>query len=46
MVVDGDVEVFPAGAAHVITLAVAGDAMDGAFDAGELLDVEVEKSPG
>ena len=43
MVVDGDVEEFPAGAADVIALAVAGDAMAGALDPSELLDVEVEE---
>ena len=43
VVVDGDVEVLPAGAADVIALAVAGDAVAGAHDAGELLDVEVEE---
>lgn len=42
-VIHGDVEIFPAGAAGVTTLAVAGDAMAGGFDAGELLDVEVEE---
>lgn len=43
VVVDGDVEIFPAGPADMIALAVASDAMTGAFDAGELLDVEVKK---
>jgi hypothetical protein len=43
VVIDGDVEVFPTGAAGVIALTVAGDAMAGAFDAGELLDVEMEQ---
>jgi hypothetical protein len=43
VIVDGDVEIFPSGAADVITLAVTRDAMTRAFDAGELLDVEVEE---
>ena len=43
VVIDGDVEELPAGAADVIALPVAGDAMAGACDARELLDVEVEK---
>ena len=43
VIVDSDVEVFPTGAADMIALAVAGDAMAGAFDARELLDVEVEQ---
>ena len=43
VIVDGDVEIFPPGAAGVIVLAVAGDAVAGARDAGELLDVEVEE---
>jgi hypothetical protein len=43
MIVDGDVKELPAGAARVIPLAIAGDAMTGALDAGEFLDVEVDE---
>ena len=43
MVIDGDVEELPACAAGMIALAVAGDAVAGAHDAGELLDVEMEQ---
>ena len=46
VIVDGDVEVFPACTADVIVLAVAGDAVAGALDAGELLDVEMEQFAG
>ena len=43
VVVEGDVEIFPASAADMIALAVASDAMTGAFEAGELLNVEVDE---
>ena len=43
VVVDGDVEVFPACAAGVIALAVTGDAVARAHDASEFLDVEMEE---
>ena len=43
MVIDGDVEELPARARGVIALAVAGDAMAGAHDASELLDVEMDE---
>src|SRR6266446_6473639 len=43
VIVDGDVEVFPTCAAGVIALAVAGDAVARAHDAGEFLDVEMEQ---
>ena len=46
MVVDGDVEELPNGPAGVIALAVAGDAMAWAHDAGELLDVEMDELAG
>jgi len=46
MVVDSEVEVFPACTANVIMLPVAGDAMAGARNARELLDVEMEKIAG
>ena len=46
VIVDGDVKIFPAGAADVIVLAVAGDAVAWAHDAGEFLDVEVEEFAG
>lgn len=42
-VVDGDVDVFVAGTAGVIALAVAGDAMADALDPGKFLDVEVDE---
>ena len=45
MVVDGDVEELPARARRVVAL-VAGDAMAGAHDAGELLDVEMNEFTG
>jgi hypothetical protein len=45
MIIDGDVEELPAGAGDMIALAVAGDTMAGADDAGELLDVEVDEFP-
>ncbi len=40
---DGHVRIFQTPAADVIALAVAGYAMADALDAGELLDIEVEK---
>ena len=43
MVVDGDVEVIPTGPANVIALAVAGHAVAGALDAGQFLNVEVNR---
>ena len=43
MIVDGDVEELPAGAAGVVALTVAGDTVAGARDAGELLNVEVDE---
>src|ERR1700712_4027145 len=44
MVVDGEVEVFPAGpAALALAGAVAGDAMTRPFEAPELLDVDVDQ---
>jgi len=43
VVVDGDVQILPARAARVVELAVAGDAMARADNAGQLLDVEVEE---
>jgi hypothetical protein len=43
VVVDGDMKVFPAGAASVIELAVPGDAVPWADNASEFLDVEVEE---
>jgi len=43
VVIDGDVEELPAGAADGDRAAGRGDAMAGACDARELLDVEVEK---
>ncbi len=43
MVVDGDVEELPTGAWGVIVLAVAGDAVAGAHDARELLDIEMDE---
>ena len=43
MIVDGDVEIFPAGAPDMIVLAVTGDAMTRTFDASEFLDVEVNE---
>lgn len=46
MIIDGDVEELPAGTAGVIVLPVAGDAMAGARDAGELLDIEMDQSRG
>ena len=43
-VVDGDMQVFPAGAAlAALAVAVAGDAMADTVDAAELLDVEVDQ---
>jgi len=41
-VIDADMDVFPAGAAHLVT-SVVGDAVAGADDAAELFDVEVEE---
>jgi hypothetical protein len=46
VVVDGDVEELPAGPADMIALTIASDAVAGAFDAGQLLDVEVEEFSG
>jgi hypothetical protein len=43
VVVDGNVEIFPAGAAGVVELTVAGDTMARADNASELLDVEMEE---
>jgi hypothetical protein len=43
MIVDGDVEELPTGAADMIVLRIAGDAMARADDAGEFLDVEVNE---
>ena len=43
MIVDGDVEILPARAADMIMLAIPGDAVAGALDAGELFDVEVDE---
>ena len=43
VIIDGDVKVLPTGAAGVIALAVAGDAMAEALDAGELLNIEVDE---
>ena len=43
VIVDGDVEIFPADAAHMVGLAIAGDAVTEAFDASELLDVKVNE---
>ena len=43
MVVDGDVEELPTGARGVIVLAIAGDAMAWAHDAGELFDIEMDE---
>jgi len=43
VIVDGDVQELPTGAADVVALAIAGDAMAGAFDPGQLLDVEVDE---
>src|SRR5260221_5969461 len=42
-VIDGDVEKLPSGAAGVIALAVASDAVADPLDAGELLDIEVDE---
>ena len=42
-IVDGDVQIFPSGAADVIVLWVASDAIAGTHDACEFLDVEAEK---
>jgi hypothetical protein len=42
-IINRDVDVFVAGAAGVIALAVAGDAVADALDAGEFLDVEVDE---
>src|SRR5260221_13312411 len=42
-VIDGDVEKLPSGAAGVIALAVARDAVADPLDAGELLDIEVDE---
>ena len=43
VIVDSDVEILPAGAAGVVELAIAGDAMTRADNASELLDVEMEE---
>ena len=43
MIVDGDVEILPAGARSVIALAISGDAVARADDAGELFDVEMDE---
>jgi len=43
VIVDGDVKIFPTGAADVVVLAVAGDAMACADNPSEFLDVEVEE---
>ena len=43
VIVDGDVEIFPADAADMIGLAIAGDAVAEAFDAGQLFDVEMNE---
>jgi hypothetical protein len=43
VVVDGDVQILPTGPAGVVELAVAGDAMAWADNAGELLNIEVEE---
>jgi hypothetical protein len=43
VVVDGDVEELPSGPADMIALTIASDTVAGAFDAGQLLDVEVEE---
>jgi hypothetical protein len=43
MIVDGDVEELPTGAADMIVLRIAGDAVARADDAGEFLDVEVNE---
>ena len=45
MVVDGHVEELPSGAAGFI-LRVAGDAVAGLVDAGQLLDVDVQQVSG
>jgi hypothetical protein len=43
VVVDGQVQVLPAdAAARTLPRAVAGDAMVGAYEAAELLDVDVD----
>ena len=43
MVINGDVQILPARTAGVIVLAIPGDAVAGAHDAGEFLDVEMEE---
>jgi len=43
VIIDGDVEELPAGARGVIVLAVAGEAMAGAHDAGELFDIAMDE---
>ena len=45
MVIDGDIEKLPAGAAGFI-LGIAGEAMAGLVDAGQLLDVDVQQVAG
>ena len=44
-VIDADMDIFPAGPAHLVT-PVVGDAVTGTDDAAELFDVEVEEFPG
>ena len=43
---DGDVDVFPTCTVDVIALPIAGNAMAGALDPREILDVEVGSSSG
>ena len=45
VVIDGDVEELPAGAAGFV-LGVAGDAVAGLVDAGQLLDIDVQQVAG
>ena len=45
MIIDGDVEIFPAGTGRVV-MAIGGEAVASALDACELFDVEVEEFAG
>gem|GEM_PF-7062319 len=45
VIVDGDVEVFPAGAAGMIMLTVTRDAMTWANNPGQFLDIEMQQVP-